>query len=251
MFKEHEFWIVCWIAKFRMLFVFILEIASTSKPFSFLCHFLPHPKLHVLLNCLIITCATVLVLGKHDLGECLPKKTLLGTCHRSRAGEMWVGGGGCVRVSSRTAQLRLCKKTPANRRVNSQNRRQSFPEGQRKNAVSWMIIIMAESCPGALAESFGPVLLLLEVTKSFFSSLCYLPSSHSPFHGGSISPSLFPNQPPLFTASPFCCQWLWRGTVARQKTRPSAGIQFETHHTGTVHLHVEQEQAVESIHFLL
>lgn len=163
MFKEHEFWIVRWIAKFRMLFVFILEIASTSKPFSFLCHFLPHPKLHVLLNCLIIPCATVLVLGKHDLGECLLRKTLLGTCHRSRAGEMWVGEGGCVRVSSRAAQLRLCKKTPANRRVNSQNRTQSFPEEQRKNAVSWTIIIMTESCPGALAESFGPVLLLLEV----------------------------------------------------------------------------------------
>lgn len=245
MFKEHEFWIVCWIAKFRMLFVFILEIASTSKPFSFLCHFLPHPKLHVLLNCLIIPCATVLVLGKHDLGECLLRKTLLGTCHRSRAGEMWVGGGGCVRVSSRAAQLRLCKKTPANRRVNSQNRTQSFPEEQRKNAVSWTIIIMTESCPGALAES------LAQFCYSWKSSLCYLPSSHSPFCGGSVSPSLFPNQPPLFTASPFCCQWLWRGTVARQKSHPSAGIQFETYHAGTVHLHVEQEQAMESIHFLL
>lgn len=176
MFKEHEFWIVCWIAKFRMLFVFILEIASTSKPFSFLCHFLPHPKLHVLLNCLIITWATVLNLGKHDLGECLLKKTLLGTCHRSRAGEMWVGGGGCVRVSSRTAQLRLSKKTPANRRVNSQNRRQSFPEEQRKKCCildnyyyDWVLSWSScrKFCPSSATPGSHEILFLFSVLPAF------------------------------------------------------------------------------------
>lgn len=66
-------------------------------------------KIHILLNRLIISCAIVLNLGKHDLGEYLLKKTLLGTCYRSVVGKMCLGGSGCVLGSSRTTQLYLSK----------------------------------------------------------------------------------------------------------------------------------------------
>lgn len=61
----------------------------------------------------------------------------------------------------------------------------------------------------------------LGLTELFNNHLC-----HCSEHGKTWSP--------LFTASPFCCQWLWRSTVTRQMTHPSAGIQFETHRAGTV-----------------
>lgn len=82
------------------------------KPFLSSGNFLSHPQLHILVTCLMISATDhqiVLNLGKPDLGECLLKKTLLGTCCRSTAGQMCMGGGGCVRGSSRTAQLQLRK----------------------------------------------------------------------------------------------------------------------------------------------
>lgn len=83
-----------------------------------------------------------------------------------------------------------------------------------------------------------------------FLFLFSVPSSHSPFCGSSVSPFLFPNQPPLFTASPFCCQWLWRCTVTRQMTHLSISLGEYSLKPTTLarYLHVEQEQAVESIH---
>lgn len=88
------------------------------------------------------------------------------------AGEIWVGGGGCVRSSSKAAQLQSSKKTTANRRVSWENRKQSFPEKQRQDAVSLTVVIMIQSSPRALAENCGPS-PLLEISRSFF--LCYLP----------------------------------------------------------------------------
>lgn len=158
---------------------------------------------------------------------------------------MRVGGGGCVRGSSRTAQVQLSKNTSANKNMNSENRRQSFPDEQRKNAVSWTIIIMIASCPGALAESFGQVLLLLEVMSSFFSSLCLPPTAlfmAAPFlHPCSQTSPLSSLHPPSAAnvSRDAQSQDKWPISLQGCGLKPTTLAQY---------LHVEQEQAAESIH---
>lgn len=166
MFKEHKFWRVNWIVKFRTLFVFILEIASTSWTFYFICPFPPPPQTpHP--PTVIISCATVLNLGKHDLGVCLLKKTLLGTFCRSAAGEMGLARGLlCHGQLKDYAVASVPNKTSANRKVNSENLSRR---------------VKAQSKVPYLGQSLWWLRLVLELLQEVVAQLYYSWKPQVPF----------------------------------------------------------------------
>lgn len=139
----------------------------------------------------IISCTTFLYLREHDLAECLLKQMFLGT--RSMAGEIW---GGEVAVSGAAQGLRSCCCLRKQQRTEGWAEKRESKASQKSKGTMLCYYDQVQSWPISPSTRNHKVVFL------FFMLPAFLPGTDR----SSVSPSLFPNQPSLFTASSPCYQ---------------------------------------------
>jgi len=142
---------------------------------------------------LIMSCTTFLHWGEHDLAECPLKQMFLGTRCRSMAGEI---GGGEVAVSGAAQGLHRCRCLRKQQLTEGWAEKRESKASQKSKGTMLAYYDQVQSWPISPSTRNHKVLFFFSVLPAF------LPGTD----GSSVSPSLFPNQPSLFTASSSCYQ---------------------------------------------
>lgn len=187
-----------------------------------------------------MSCTTFLHWGEHDLAECPLKQMFLGTRCRSMAGEI---GGGEVAVSGAAQGLHRCRCLRKQQLTEGWAEKRESKASQKSKGTMLAYYDQVQSWPISPSTRNHKVLFFFSVLPVF------LPGTD----GSSVSPSLFPNQPSLFTASSSCYQMhrlsqdKWPSPPQGHSLKPTT-LAWYLHAEEFGLESVEHEQAVESIH---